>query len=86
MKNAGQWLLEWGGAWRLFVLALDKPGMKVVTIKKYQFGCIGAADGISSTLWYQVLHGFCGTRFLVFAFRLPGFLPLFVKVPLLEVG
>ena len=43
VNDAGQWLLEWGGAWRLFVLALDKPGMKVVTIKKYQFGCIGAA-------------------------------------------
>ena len=72
VNDAGQWLLEWGGAWRLFVLALDKPGMKVVTIKKYQFGCIGAEDGISSTLWYQVLHGFRGTRFL--GFRLFAFL------------
>ena len=72
VNDAGQWLLEWGGAWRLFVLALDKPGMKVVTIKKYQFGCIGAEDGISSTLWYQVLHGFRGTRFP--GFRLFAFL------------
>ena len=51
VNDAGQWLLEWGGAWRLFVL----------------HGFRHKVPGFSS-------------------FRLPGFLPLFVKVPLFEVS
>ena len=30
----------------LFVLALDKPGMKVLTINKYKFGCIGVTHSL----------------------------------------